>query len=70
MDARDVRLEPELAQRLAGRAAALAPLGSLSVEFSIMVTLLLFQPTAFGRGETEATVTGGIVSVGGRPPDG
>ncbi len=32
MDARDVRLEPELAQRLAGRAAALAPLGSLSVD--------------------------------------
>ena len=32
MDARDVRLEPELAQRLAGRVAALAPLGSLSAE--------------------------------------
>jgi len=32
MDARDVRLEPELARRLAGRAAALAPLGSLSLD--------------------------------------
>src|ERR1700738_768606 len=32
MDAREVRLEPELARRLAGRAAALAALGSLSQE--------------------------------------
>ena len=32
MDARDVRLDPQLARRLAGRAAALAPLGSLSTE--------------------------------------
>jgi glutamate/tyrosine decarboxylase-like PLP-dependent enzyme len=32
MDAREVRLEPELARRLAGRAAALAALGSLSEE--------------------------------------
>jgi glutamate/tyrosine decarboxylase-like PLP-dependent enzyme len=32
MEARDVRLEPELAERLARRAAALAPLGSLASE--------------------------------------
>ena len=32
MQPRDVRLEPELARRLASRAAALAPLGSLATD--------------------------------------
>jgi glutamate/tyrosine decarboxylase-like PLP-dependent enzyme len=46
MDARDVRLDPELTQRLAGRAAALAPLGSLSVD---TVTLTPGELAALGQ---------------------
>jgi glutamate/tyrosine decarboxylase-like PLP-dependent enzyme len=46
MDARDVRLEPELAARLAGRVAALAPLGSLSAE---TVTLAAHELAALDR---------------------
>jgi hypothetical protein len=36
--------------------------GSLSVEFSMTVTFVLFHPFALGAGDTEAVVTGGIVS--------
>lgn len=35
----------------------------LSREFRLMVTSELFQPLAFGPGEVDAVVTGGIVSV-------
>ena len=38
------------------------PPGSLSVEVNVMVTLLLFQPAAFGCGESDAFVTGGVLS--------
>jgi glutamate/tyrosine decarboxylase-like PLP-dependent enzyme len=46
MDARDVRLEPKLAARLGDRAAALAPLGSLSAE---TVTLAAHELAALDR---------------------
>ena len=46
MDARDVRLEPELVNRLARRTEALAPLGSLSTE---KVTLTAPELTALER---------------------
>lgn len=35
------------------------PPGSLSVEFSVTVTFVLFQPAEFGCGEIEADDTGG-----------
>ncbi len=43
------------------------PLGSLSVEVSVTVALVLFQPAALGRGESAAVVTGGVVSEPGPP---
>src|SRR5215469_7752788 len=41
------------------------PPGSLSVEFRVTATLVLFQPAALGPGEAVATVTGGVVSRAG-----
>jgi glutamate/tyrosine decarboxylase-like PLP-dependent enzyme len=46
MDARDVRLDPELTRRLAARAAALAPLASLSLD---TVTLTPGELAALGQ---------------------